>query len=305
MARPVKNYCDYFSHDRDMRNHRKIKAIRNKFGISGYGIWCMLLEYLTGADGNILKDTDLDFELVSGDFGVSAAEIRQLVSYGVSIHLLHIENGVIYSKSLNERLSHVYEKRKAKQSKSESQPRNNGVFASHNTAQSVVSAPETPQSKVKESKVYNTIITNSKEFVENEPLDSSGVVGVVAATKKIKKKKIPQKKKDAEPYWYYIRKLWIMFNRTHLKFNVEPIPDRDYSHLHRIVEKIRERAKNENIEWEQAEALKRIENFFIAAYSDKWLRENFLLSNLESSMQKIFKLIESPVSIPGKTIIFD
>ena len=41
MARPKKNYCDYFPHDRDMRNHRKVKAIRTKFGPIGYAIWSM------------------------------------------------------------------------------------------------------------------------------------------------------------------------------------------------------------------------------------------------------------------------
>ena len=44
MARPIKNYCDYFPHDRDMRNHRKVKAIRTKFGVTGYAIWSMILE---------------------------------------------------------------------------------------------------------------------------------------------------------------------------------------------------------------------------------------------------------------------
>jgi len=46
MARPIKLNADYFSHDAGMRNHRKIKSVRQKFGINGYGIWCMLIEYL-------------------------------------------------------------------------------------------------------------------------------------------------------------------------------------------------------------------------------------------------------------------
>ena len=81
MARPKKNYCDYFPHDRDMRNHRKVKAIRTKFGPIGYAIWSMTLEYLTGIDGNVFEYSDVEFELMAGDFGVSATEIREVVDY--------------------------------------------------------------------------------------------------------------------------------------------------------------------------------------------------------------------------------
>ena len=63
MARPKKEYCDYFSHDRDMRNHRKIKALRTKYGIEGYAIWVMFLEFLTGNDNNIFEKTDIELEL--------------------------------------------------------------------------------------------------------------------------------------------------------------------------------------------------------------------------------------------------
>ena len=57
MARPKKQYCDYFSHDRDMRNHRKIKALRTKFGVNGYAVWVMILEVLTGNNDNYINCT--------------------------------------------------------------------------------------------------------------------------------------------------------------------------------------------------------------------------------------------------------
>ena len=96
MARPIKNSCDYFSHDNDMRNHRKIKSLRNKFGMNGYGIWVMLLEYLTGIDGNEFEYTDFELELIAGDFGVSVTEIREVVSYCILLELLFNNNGFIY-----------------------------------------------------------------------------------------------------------------------------------------------------------------------------------------------------------------
>lgn len=136
------------------------------------------------------------------------------------------------------------------------------------------------------------------------------------------KKKVPPKKKgknpDSEPYWKAIRFKWIWFNKTHLRFNVEPIPTRDYSHMHRIIEKLRERAVGQAIEWTEKNALERWENFLTIAYTkDDWLHKHFLLGNLEGKMQQVFNLIENPngqsrqkssgstTGSVGKTIEFD
>lgn len=323
MARPIKNFCDYFTHDRDMRNHKKIKAVRTKFGLAGYAIWNMILETLTGSDGNVLEYSDMEFELLSGDYGVSGAEIRSVVDYCVSLEMLFVKDGFFHSESLDERLAPVYEKRQIQKSKSSKQRRANGKFVSDNTDETVVTVAETPYSKVKYSKVDNTnTITPSKEGGEK----AAPIVGIKKAPIKKNsepKKKVPPKKKgknpDAEPYWGLIRKKWIWFNKTHLKFNVEPIPDRDYSHIHRIIEKLRERATGQAVLWTEENALKRWEKFLTVAYTeDDWLHNNFLAGNLESKMQKIFNLIDNPngqhqktgrqgsaASSVGKTITFD
>jgi len=153
MARPAKNYCEYFSHDSGMRNHRKIKSLRVKFGISGYAIYCMLLEHLTGSEGNHFHNSDIEYELLSGDFGISATEIREVVDYCVSLLLLYRDNGTINSPGLDERLQPVYEKRQASKAISKSLPRVNGRFCNRNSASTEVTVTEIPQSKVKESKL--------------------------------------------------------------------------------------------------------------------------------------------------------
>ena len=164
MARPIKNYCDYFPHDRDMRNHRKVKAIRTKFGVTGYAIWSMTLEYLTGIDGNVFEYSDVEFELMAGDFGVSATEIRDVVDYCIKMEMLFPNNGFINSESLDERLKPVYEKRGKSKDNSKKQQRLNGKFVISNTVSNGVSVAEMPQSKVNKSKV------NKKEL--NIPFDS-------------------------------------------------------------------------------------------------------------------------------------
>lgn len=152
MARPQKNNCDYFSHDADMRNHKKVKALRATFGVSGYAVWSMILEYLTGSDGNVFPYTDLEFELMSGDFGVSVTEIRGVVDYCIRLEMLFNKNGFINSESLDERLVAVYQKRGRAKELSKKQLRMNGKFANSNTDSNGVSVTEMPQSKVKESK---------------------------------------------------------------------------------------------------------------------------------------------------------
>ena len=152
MARPKKNNADYFSHDANMRNNPKIKALRNKFGVVGYAVWCMLLEYLTDSDGNIINDTEIEKELIAGDFGVSVTEISEMLDYCIRLELLTSENGTIYSKSLNNRLAPVYEKRaRAKGFLSQKPPKNNNS-CSGNSEKEGVSVTEITQSKVKKSK---------------------------------------------------------------------------------------------------------------------------------------------------------
>ena len=158
MARPTKNNCDYFSHDKDMRNHRKVKALRHKFKTTGYAVWNMLLEYLTGADGNVFEDSEHELELMSGDFDVSVTEIREILDYCIRMEMLFEKNGFIHSESLDERLSPVYEKRKVAKSLSKKQLRKNGKFVIGNTETLGVSVTVMPQSKVKESKVNKTIL---------------------------------------------------------------------------------------------------------------------------------------------------
>ena len=180
MARPKKEYCDYFSHDRDMRNHRKIKALRLKYGIQGYAIWVMFLEFLTGNNNNIFENSDIELELLSGDFGVSVTEISDMINYCIRLNLLVEKDGIIYSESLNERLEFVYNKRNRKKSFSSEQPRLNGSFCDNNAVTDVVSVTEMPQSKVKESKVnkkkgkeeYNTFIV-TEAIEEQNKLESS------------------------------------------------------------------------------------------------------------------------------------
>lgn len=144
MPRPTKNNCAYFPHDNDMRNHAKVKSLRIKF-TNGYAIWSMLLETLTGNDGNVFEYTDLQFELFCGDFGFSVTEIRDVVDYCIRLEMLFVSDGFVYSESLNENLAPVYKKRGKAKEQSAKQKRKNGVYVTETTDTTVIPVEEIPQ----------------------------------------------------------------------------------------------------------------------------------------------------------------
>ena len=111
MARPKKNNAQYFSHDTTMRNDLKVKALRNKYGVTGYAVWCMLLEVLTDSDNFTYKYDDLSNELLAADFGVEAETLKELIYYAVILQLIEIEDGFITCQNLNSRFKALIDKR--------------------------------------------------------------------------------------------------------------------------------------------------------------------------------------------------
>ena len=138
MARPKKDNADYFSHDSDMRNDPKIKALRKNFGFMGYAVWCYLLEFLTDSDHFEIEWNELNIELLSGDFDCETKDLISIVDYCNKINLLVIENDKLYSFQHKKRFDSLLSKRKRDR---------NRVIDSEN-----------PQSKVKYSKVNNSSI---------------------------------------------------------------------------------------------------------------------------------------------------
>ena len=189
MARPSKNNCDYFPHDNDMRNHVKVKAIRNKFK-NGYAIWVMFLEYLTSADGNVFEYTDLQFELLSGDFGFNSNEIKEVIDYALKLEMVFNRNGFVNSDSLDVRLEPVYLKRGKSKEQSAKQKRINGQFVGNNAVDTVVSVTEMPQSKVNKSTVdennKDEYIFNAKKFLISIGVDKT-IVSDFLKVRKLKR----------------------------------------------------------------------------------------------------------------------
>jgi hypothetical protein len=113
MPRPIKNNADWFSHDADMRNDARVKALRRKFNLKGYAIYNMLIETLVDADYFQIELNDLTYELLSGDFDIDSEELKVIVDYCISIDLFQVTDTYLRCKSLDKRLETLLSKRES------------------------------------------------------------------------------------------------------------------------------------------------------------------------------------------------
>jgi hypothetical protein len=161
MARPIKNNAQYFSHDADMRNDIRIKAIRNKFGMDGYAMWCMMLEILTDSDNFTIEWDSSNIELISADFGTTTQHTTKLVNYLLKLNLLQLDiktKNIRCDKLIN-RFTGLLSKRKRDRTV---------VIADDNTTDGELSPTKTH--KVKYS------IVNKKEKVQIAACDAAAFV---------------------------------------------------------------------------------------------------------------------------------
>lgn len=283
MARPSKNYCEYFPHVRDMRNHKKIKALRNKFGVTGYALWSLFLEYLTGNDGNEFEYSEIEFELMAGDFGVSVTEITDVLNYCIKLELLFVKNGFVHSPSLDENLLPVYDKRQQAKQDSKKQLRKNGQFASESTEPTVVTVTEMPQSKVNNSIVDESKKEESK--LKENPLPTAGSSESLETEKKDQRKKVPSKK-ESTPHWELLVETWFTYYES--KKGIEPtFEGAQTKALKAILENLQKRSEARNFEWNEIKAKETFSTFLEYAYKDTWLSNNFILTNINSKFDTI------------------
>ena len=114
MARPQKLNADYFSHDTTMRSEMKIKALRRKFGIEGYGVYVMMLEIIAGSDyfEYVIDDDDIvAWEIFSGDIDIDLDHLKNILEYMQILGLIIREGNKFYSHGLKKRLQQVVQKR--------------------------------------------------------------------------------------------------------------------------------------------------------------------------------------------------
>ena len=111
MGRPTRKDADYFPHGIALRDHVEMKALRRKHGVVAYAIYCMILEVLAGSHLQELEMTDLQYELLAGDFQVDETELREILAHMFRLNLFQTVEGMIRSQILDESLSPLWTKR--------------------------------------------------------------------------------------------------------------------------------------------------------------------------------------------------
>lgn len=113
MARPNKNNAVFFTHDADMRNDVKVRALRRQFPHLGYEIWCYILETLTDSESFEIDFTDIGLELLAADYEVTPQQLTEIVDYCCRINLLQrSEDGSrLYSEAHQRRFAPLIDRR--------------------------------------------------------------------------------------------------------------------------------------------------------------------------------------------------
>ena len=160
----------YISHDVGMRNHRKVRVLRQKFGHMGYAVWCYLLETLAGKEGFAMPFDEVEQEILAVDFCVEVQELRDIVEACVRLRLLTLKDGLLRSDTLIDRLCIVLEARqkKVESGKLGAERR----WGGNSTAIAPLCDPNgtlmAPDGKVKYSKVKNNSSSSSACVHERE-----------------------------------------------------------------------------------------------------------------------------------------
>ena len=170
MARPVKNNADYFPHDANMRNDRRVQAVRKKFGLEGYAVYTMLKELICDSEGLVLVVDDIELELVSGDFGIESELLEDMINYFKKLDLITVSNDTeITCNDLNYSLKPMIEKRELMRNKRSVKrvcDTQTNVSVNKTTTNKVCDTQST-QSKVKESKVEKSKVKDISIRMEN------------------------------------------------------------------------------------------------------------------------------------------
>lgn len=107
MANPLSNSAMYFSHDADMRNDIKVKALRRKFAHKGYAVWCFILETLTDREDFEAEFDEVSQELLASDFDITVEELQDIVNYCCKINLLQLSDNRLYSEAHKRRFEDI------------------------------------------------------------------------------------------------------------------------------------------------------------------------------------------------------
>lgn len=166
MARPQKEGMDYFPHDTDAVNDEKIEALRALYGNDGYAFYFILLERIYRTNNFELDVSNAEtIQILARKVAVTTEKFKQMLDTALKWNCFdanaYRERGCLTSSGIKKRARVVVEKRKKMQKAYRRQKAGvSEAETGEETGQEM--GAETPQSKVKKSKVQESKASNNK-----------------------------------------------------------------------------------------------------------------------------------------------
>ena len=88
--------------------------MRNRFGLTGYAVWNLLLETLCESENFEIAFDDSEAELLANFWGLETEKLREILGLIERLKLIKIEDGRLWSDKLKERLKPVLDERERK-----------------------------------------------------------------------------------------------------------------------------------------------------------------------------------------------
>lgn len=87
----------YFKHDSDAAQDAKLRRLRLKYGMEGYGVYWFILELIArNVDKhNLTFELEHDAELIAADAGIHYERVEDMMRYMVELGLFENVNGII------------------------------------------------------------------------------------------------------------------------------------------------------------------------------------------------------------------
>jgi len=96
----------WFKHDSDAHSDAKLKRVRIKYGLEGYGLYWYCLELIAKdvSETKLTFELEHDSEIIAHDTGIHYERVQEMMTYMVDLNLFENETGVLTCLKMAKRL---------------------------------------------------------------------------------------------------------------------------------------------------------------------------------------------------------
>lgn len=292
MGRNKKPGISFYRMDSGHVTNKKVRLLMNEFDTDGYYIWKCIIDYGYKEHGYFFDMSDKDaFELFASDYcRKKLTLIREVIAgclrRGLFDQAVAEKFGILTCEMMQETFVIATEDRRSKGS----------VFTMCKEWLLYDFEGKIPRN-IEIVPLNNGILPPKKTHIKNLDLEedfkkeNTGFAPAAPVPSKKSEKQVGKKNKaeePAEPFWNQLVDVWFSFGEK--KFGERPSFDgQDPKIFKRIVKRLRSRAEMKNELWTAVTAPERLQKFLDVAFSEPWLSQHFILSNLEKQFDIVIQ----------------